>query len=116
MDILKLKRIETRPNTNVPFYDWTQHQDYYRTNYWDTGIQIGDDFELSEDGLTRTRTATYNGVPGIIELLSSDATLSQYQSLHKAYSDLHGITRSTMGFEVYNEQGTLIISGENPTV
>jgi len=114
MDILKLKRIDTRPNTDIPFWENTPEQlEYYQKTWFEPKIQISDEIKISDDGLTKTRTATYNGIPGLAEMLGGDTKLIEFQQEHAAYCKANGITRSGLIFEAYNEQGVQLLAGEH---
>ena len=115
MSRLKMWRVETRPSTDVQFWDMTDaDKEYYQTTYKDTHVLISDQYSYSDNQLERTRTFWWNLTPGLIEVIGADEMLSDMVARNKLYDDLHGITRSDLSFEMYDEGGKLFSTGVFP--
>ena len=115
MSKIKMWRVETRPSTDVEFWDMNDSdREYYKTTYKDKQALISDEYTYSDNGLERTRTFQWNLVPGLIEIIGSDEMLNDMIARNKLYDDINGITRSDLNFEIYDQSGTLFSSGVFP--
>lgn len=115
MSKLKMWRSETRPSTDVAFFEKNEGDlAYYQTAYIDTGVLLSEEATNSDDQLVRTRTLWWNMVPGLIEILAEDATLNEIIARSKLYNDVNGITRSELNFEIYDANDQLFSAGVFP--
>lgn len=115
MSKIKMWRVETRPSTDVVFWDMNDSdREYYKTTYKDKNVLVSDQYEYDVTNLIRTRTFLWNLVPGLIEIIGADEMLSDMIARNKLYNDVNGITRSDLNFEIYDQSGTLFSSGVFP--
>ena len=74
---IRIWRTETRPGTDVSFWNKTaDDESYLETAYKEAGLFISEELTLSDDQLTRTRTQIWKRVPGIVSTLAEDAALT----------------------------------------
>jgi hypothetical protein len=112
---LKMWRTETRPSVDAPFWEASQQvKDYYKTTYVDTNLLLNSEILYSDDQLTKTRTTYWAMVPGIIDTLSNDATINQLAVENADHNAIHGIIRSSLHYEIYDQDDKLFSSGVFP--
>ena len=117
MQKLLLTRILQRPNTSVEFYKFDD-EDLSILKIWqDAGIYNGITDTLSEDGLALTRVTTYRVDVNNYETLTSIYNSPELESVNiKAieYCSVHNIIRTCLLFNIVDEDGTVLWSGDHP--
>lgn len=90
--MIKITRILTRPNTEIPFYKAEESFiEYFRNTYEDSGLVTLMGISMSEDGLTKTYINMYSSQEAH-EMVANDATVIEYASKAEEYNSENGIT------------------------
>lgn len=109
---IRIWRDETRPTSEVPFWDKTaDDESYFETTYKAANLFISEELTISDDQLTRTRSQLWRRVPGIVVMLNEDPTLAEQLARNTAHNDEHGITRSIVNYEIIDENNNILVSG-----
>lgn len=109
---INIWRTETRPSTEVPFWDKTpEDENYLESTYKEAGLFISETITFSDDQLSRTRAQLWNRVPGIVNELLQDADLADQTARNIAHNDENGITRTVAHYEIIAQDDTVLVTG-----
>lgn len=106
--------ILTRPNTSVDFYEFTEADlAHIDEKYTKTGLLFDFKEILSDDGLSMTRKWTWYANSGseafvVHRHITADPEMAAISNRSLAYNQANGITRSTMFFEVRDDDGNIL--------
>lgn len=111
--------IATRPNTNVDFFELSEEDRAHFQTYIDTGKLHSLQETISPDGLSKTLKMiwyTPNTPEAFIihDMIVSDAYVQQMSMRSMLYNAENGIQRSTMFFEVRDDDGNILDSDDLP--
>jgi hypothetical protein len=110
----------TRPNTSV---DWgpniksTELSEYYQNNYIATGMLVAESVNISDDGLTLTRSNIWNDstpqVTGLEIMLQykSDTIIQSWLTERNAYNQANGIVPSVPYNVLLEHEDNLMLNG-----
>lgn len=104
----------TRPNTSVDFYNFTEEDlAHIDEKYTKTGLLFDFTDTLSEDGLSLTRKWTWYANSGaeaftVHRHITSDPGMIEINSRTVEHNQNNGIVRSTMFFEVRDDDGNIL--------
>ncbi len=108
--------VATRPNTNIPFYDFTEEVlTHLEQKYTNTGLLHSLSQPMSADGLSRTtKFVWYVTSPqeaiNIQAILAGDPFMETFLDTIDTYHAENGIQKSTLFYEVRDDDGNILDS------
>ena len=111
--------IATRPNTNVDFFELTDEDRAHFQTYINTGKLHSLQETISPDGLSKTLKMiwyTPNTPEAFVihDMMVSDPVVQDISLRSMTYNSENGIQRSTMFFEVRDDDGNILDSDDLP--